>query len=166
MNSGAHVINLSLGLALPGTGKYDVLHKVFDVAQQRGVLVMGASGNQGRIGHNPLFDHPWVIPVAACDLQGKLMTNSNVGFSVGTRGIMAPGKDITGLFAGGGYTRMSGTSVATPFVTGSAARLRALFPSVEPRIIRQALLGGKSPHRSVVPPLLDLRKSRAFIESL
>ena len=36
---------------------------------------------------------------------------------------MAPGVDITTTSAGGGYTTVSGTSFATPFVTGSAALL-------------------------------------------
>ncbi len=37
--------------------------------------------------------------------------------------IVAPGVDITTTSAGGGYTTVSGTSFATPFVTGSAALL-------------------------------------------
>lgn len=165
LDNGVHVVNLSLGLASPVTGKYDVLHKAFSEAQRRGVIVVGASGNQGRIGHNPLFDHPWVIPVAACDQEGRITESSNIGPSVGTRGVMAPGKDVAGINASGGYLRMSGTSVAAPFVTGGAARLRAMFPEADPALIREALLGGKRSRRSVVPPLLDLQKSRQYIES-
>jgi subtilisin family serine protease len=165
LGAGAHVVNLSLGLAAPVTGRYDILHKAFTEAQRRGVIVVGASGNQGRIGHNPLFDHPWVIPVAACDERGHIIGLSNIGPSVGTRGVMAPGKNIKGVKASGGYLNMTGTSVAAPFVSGAAARLRALYPQADPRLIRDALLGGRRTRRTVIPPLLNLMKSKAYIES-
>lgn len=164
VNAGAKVVNLSLGLAQSSLGNYDVLHNAFDRAQKQGVLLVGASGNQGRVGHNPLFDHPWVIPVAACDLQGRVAGASNIGKSVGQRGLLAPGVQIEGLYAGGGYTKMSGTSIAAPFVTGSISKLWGEFPGATAQQVHQAILTGDGlRRRGIVPPLLNLGNSRSFL---
>lgn len=162
--SGAQVVNLSLGLA-PGnyTGDSTALKNAFDTAYNKGVIIVGASGNHGRIGHNPLFDHPWVIPVVACDLQGNVISTANIGRSIGTRGVMAPGKDIRSCHSNGLYTRMSGTSVAAPFVTAGIARLWALYPRASATMVRQAVVNGGRRNRSVIPPLVDFQRSRNFI---
>ena len=33
--------------------------------------------------------HPWVVPVGACDLRGKPLNESNLGHSIGRRGLLA-----------------------------------------------------------------------------
>jgi subtilisin family serine protease len=95
-----------------------------------------------------------VIPVAACDAQGRLLGSSNLGASLGRRGLAAPGADIESLAASGGTASFSGTSAATPFVAGALALLWSVFPTATAAGLRTAILGD-SPRRSVVPPLLD-----------
>jgi subtilisin family serine protease len=163
VNSNVRVINLSLGLAQPSLGNYNELHEAFDLAQRRGVLVVGAGGNQGRVGHNPLFDHTWVIPVSACDLQGKIIPSSNMGKSIGQRGLLAPGLNIEGLFAPGGYTRLSGTSIATPFVSGAIARLWGEYPHAQAQQIREALLLPNTSRKGIIPPVLNVQQSRQVL---
>jgi hypothetical protein len=41
--------------------------------------------------------HPWVIPVVACDPAGWPLEQSNLGRSIGSRGLGAPGQDIASL---------------------------------------------------------------------
>jgi subtilisin family serine protease len=53
---------------------------------------------------------------------------------------------------------MSGTSVATPFVTGSIALLWSIFPHATPSAIRYSItLGTPFQRRSIIPPLLDIK---------
>jgi subtilisin family serine protease len=154
IDAGARIVNLSLGPGQFDPGGDQAISQVLDAAARRGVLVVAASGNQGVLGSSAITQHPWVIPVAACDAQGRLLDSSNLGASLGRRGLAAPGHHIESLAASGGTARFSGTSAATPFVTGTLALLWAVFPTATAEGLRRAVLGN-SPRRSVVPPLLD-----------
>lgn len=159
VNAGARVINLSMGLSNSALLDYQELKEAFDYACLRGVIIVGAAGNQGRIGPVPLFTHPWVIPVVACDQTGRLYARSNLGPSIGRRGLMAPGVNISSACSTGGYMTMTGTSVAVPFVTGAIALLWTSFPDLSACEIRNAILLPDAARKSVVPPLLDAERS-------
>lgn len=165
VDAGARAINLSVGLAGSSREDQPSLDEAFDYARVRGCLVVAAAGNHGRVGHVPLFRHPWVIPVAACDASGRPMAASNLGGDVGRRGLMAPGAGVTSTAAGGGHTRLAGTSVAAPFVTGAAGLLWSLHPSAEAARVRWALLRPGVSRRSVVPPLLNAEASLRALRS-
>lgn len=155
MDAGAKIINLSLGMADTALLDHPDLNEAYDHALQKGVIIVGASGNHGRVGRVALFNHPWVIPVVSCNLRGEVEGGANLGASVGKRGLTAPGVGITSLSNSGGYTKMSGTSAAAPFVTGAAALLWSLFPEASAAQIRRVLLRPGVHRRSVVPPRLD-----------
>jgi subtilisin family serine protease len=125
VDAGTQVINLSLGLSSSLLTTYDKLQQSYDYALQKGVIIVAAAGNQGNIGNISLIKHEWLIPVAACDENGKLDSMSNFGPSIGNRGLMAPGVNIMSTYPGGQYSRMSGSSFAAPFVTGGIALLRS-----------------------------------------
>jgi subtilisin family serine protease len=163
VDAGAKVINLSVGIGNSSVEPHPALNDSMDYAFKKGVLVVAASGNSGRIGHIPLFNHPWVIPVAACDQQGKIMTKSNLGPSLGKRGLMAPGLDVISIVPPSGHTTMSGTSVAAPFVTGMIALLWSLFPQASAEQIRSAVLLPQVERRSIVPPLLNADASWRYL---
>jgi subtilisin family serine protease len=166
VEAGARVLNLSLGLSNTSIRAQPELHEAMDFARRRGALVVVAAGNHGGIGHVPLFVHPWVLPVVACDAGGRFQPGSNTGPSIGRAGLMAPGVDVPGISpAGEGVARMSGTSVAAPFVTGAAALLWSLYPALRVEALRKALLLPGRPRRTIVPPLLDAEASRRLIES-
>lgn len=156
IDAGARVINLSLGLAHPSTQGEQALDEALNHAVRRGVIVVAAAGNQGTLGSSAITRHPWVIPVVACTLAGRPTNESNLGSSIGRRGVRAPGEGITSLGAEGRSLTLGGTSVAVPFVTGTIALLWSEFPSATAAHIKLAMTQASAPHRaSVVPPLLD-----------
>jgi subtilisin family serine protease len=156
IDAGARVINLSLGLTQPSTKEEQALEEALNQATRRNVIVAAAAGNQGTIGSSAITRHSWVIPVVACDRFGRPMNMSNLGSSIGRRGLRAPGDAITSLGAEGQPLTLGGTSVAVPFVTGTAALLWSAFPSATAAHIKLAMMQPAASRRtSVVPPLLD-----------
>lgn len=156
IEEGAHVINLSLALIQPSIKGEQALEEALNQAVRRGVIMIVAAGNQGTVTGSPILRHPWVIPVVACDRQGRPMKESNVGSSIGRRGLSAPGDAVTSLGAGSQSLTFGGTSVAVPFVTGATALLLSEFPTASAVHIKLALTQASALRRiSVVPPLLD-----------
>src|SRR6266568_2942485 len=100
-NAGARAINLSAALAQPSSKGERKLEEALNYAAARGVIVVAAAGNQGTVGSSAITRHPWVIPVAACNLQGRPLSETNLGSSIGRRGLSAPGENITGLGTNG-----------------------------------------------------------------
>jgi subtilisin family serine protease len=158
VDRGARIINLSLGVRGTALTRSKDFDDAVDHAMRRGVLVVAAAGNHGLVGPAPLVSHPWLIPVAACDWTGRMLRMSNLGIGVGRTGLAAPGRSVLST-APGGYQRTSGTSVAAPFVTGTAALLWSAYPAASAPQLRAALLRSDERRRSVVPPLLDASAS-------
>jgi subtilisin family serine protease len=156
VEAGAIVLNLSLALAQPSMKREYALEEALGHAMRRGVIVVAAAGNQGTIGSSAITRHTWVIPVTACDLQGRPLGMSNLAGSIGKRGLGAPGDRITSLGTDGEVRTFSGTSFAVPFVVGTIALLWSAFPTSTAAEVRAAVTqshrGGRT---SVAPPLLD-----------
>ena len=156
IEAGARVLNLSVALAQPSTQDNRALEEALEYAVSRRVIPVVAAGNQGTLGSTALTRHPWVLPVGACDLQGRPIGASNLGSSLGRRGLMAPGEAITSLGATGTPLTVGGTSAATPFVTGTIALLWSVFPAATAAEIRYAVTQASATRRTtVVPPLLN-----------
>jgi subtilisin family serine protease len=156
MAAGARVLNVSAAVAEPSTKSERALEEALDQAARRGVIVIVAAGNQGTLGSTAITRHPWVLPVVAYDLQGTPMTHSNLGNSIGRRGLGAPGDKITSLGAEGKPLTLGGTSAAAPFVTGAIALLWSEFPAATAAQVKSAATQAYAPRRrTVVPPLLD-----------
>ena len=165
VRAGARCINLSLALASPSSKGERELEQALDHAAKRGVIVVAAAGNQGTLGSTAITRHSSVIPVVACDLRGSPLNDSNLGSSIGRRGLRAPGEAITSLGADGRpLTLHGGTSAATPFVTGAIALLWSIFPTATAAQVRFAITEGDAPRRrTVVPPLLNAAAAYRFI---
>jgi len=156
VDAGARVINLSAALAHPSSKGERQLEEALDYASKRHVIVVVAAGNQGTIGSSAITRHPWVIPVVACDLQGRPISYSNLGSSIGRRGLSAPGEDISSLGADGKQLSLGGTSAAAPFVTGAIALLCSEFPSATVGQVKNAVTQCYALRRTaLVPPVLN-----------
>lgn len=156
VDAGAHVINLSAALAQPSSRGEGSLAEALNYSAKRGVIVVAAAGNQGTVGSSAITRHPWVIPVIACDLRGRPVGFSNLGNSIGRRGLGAPGDGVTSLGADGEQHTFGGTSTAAPFVTGAIALLWSEFPGASAAEVKVAVTQPHGVRRmAVVPPLLD-----------
>ncbi len=125
------------------TSKSKALEDTIRAAGDAGILFVAAAGNDGSNNdsrpHYPSnYDLPNVISVAALDRNDRLAGFSN--FGVKTVHIAAPGKDILSTWLGGAYREASGTSMATPYVSGVAALIIAAEPKITMEKLRERLL--------------------------
>jgi subtilisin family serine protease len=165
VDAGARVINLSVALARPSTRIEPQLDRALSHAATRGCIVVAAAGNQGTLGSAAITRHMWVMPVAAFNSSGRPIPSTNLGASVGRRGLGAPGEGVTSLAPEGGYVVGGGTSAAAAFVTGTAVLLWSLFPSASAGEVRTALTQRQKGTRqlSVTPPLLNGSAAYSFL---
>jgi len=110
------VINMSLGIQREGGGLPHT--DVVKYAEQRGVTVVAAAGNDGEDTLYYPGALPGVIAVGAVDRDGEVAPYSTWGAQVD---LVAPGTEIWSSWLAGGYAFATGTSQATPFVAGTAA---------------------------------------------
>lgn len=156
VDAGATVLNISAGALYGSAGDEDELRAALDHAARHGALVVAAAGNHRTLGSTVITGHLWTVPVAAFGSDGRPTPRSNLGASIGRRGLGAPGENVTSLDAGGDLVARSGTSVAAAFVTGAIALLRSQFPHATASAIKSAVADGRRQRRtSVTPPLLD-----------
>ena len=156
IEAGARILNMSVAILQSSSQGERELQEALDYASKRGVIPVAASGNQGTLGSSAITRHPWVIPVVACDVQGRPISYSNLGSSIGRRGLSAPGDQVTSLGVEDKPLTMGGTSVAAPFVTGAVALLWSAFPSATAAEVKFTVTQAYAPRRTtVVPPLLD-----------
>jgi subtilisin family serine protease len=156
IDAGARVLNVSAALAQPSTKSERALTDSLNRAATRGVIVVVAAGNQATVGSTAITCHPWVIPVVGYSLQGRPMNQSNLGSSIGRRGLGGPGDRITSIGAHRKPLTMGGTSAAAPFVTGAIALLFSEFPTATAAELKFAATHVATGRRTTVaPPLLD-----------
>lgn len=124
-DSGADVISMSLGSPEPD----DALLAAIERAVAKGKFIIAAAGNDGR-DNSVNYPARWsgTIAVAAVDASGHLAPFSSRGPEVD---IAAPGENILSTWLRGTYAKLSGTSMATPFVAGVTALLVALHRDVQ-----------------------------------
>ncbi len=139
-----HGVNVRVISASWGsTMKSKALEDTIRAAGDAGILFVAAAGNNStnndRWPHYPSnYDLPNVISVAALDRSDQVAGFSN--FGVKRVHIAAPGKDILSTWLNGHYREASGTSMATPYVSGVAALIVANEPKITMANLRERIL--------------------------
>jgi hypothetical protein len=115
-----------------------------DQAAARGLLVLSAAGNGGP-GFRTLVtpaDADSGLAIGAEDSLGVIAPFSSRGPAADGRlkpDLTAPGASVCALAGGGAVRRVSGTSIATPLVTGVAALVREAHPGLSAAALASAL---------------------------
>ena len=127
-DNGADVINMSLG----GGGESHLMKDAIEYAHRKGVVIIGAAGNENQNSASYPARYPYVIGVSALGPDGERAPYSNFGAGVD---ISAPGGSDAGKILQetidpenkgvGVFMGFQGTSMAAPHVAGVAALVKA-----------------------------------------
>lgn len=153
---GASICNLSLGTAVFN-------QEMADAIQDSNMLFIIACGNGNARGKGydtditPVYPaslpYDNVISVASLLFDGSLAASSNFGAS--SVDIAAPGSYILSTAPGGGYAFMSGTSMAAPMVTGTAAMVYSCRTDLTLMDLKNVLLASVKPMESLQGKILS-----------
>ncbi|EIJ41592.1 subtilisin-like serine protease [Beggiatoa alba B18LD] len=154
----ADIMNLSLGGRRISSG----FQQAVTAARNAGVIVVAAAGNESTSTPSYPAALTGVISVSAVDINKRLASYSNYGSSID---IAAPGGDNTSDVDGDGnpdmilstvgddrsgssniqysYGYSSGTSMASPHVSGVIALMKAVYPNMTPQILDGLITSGK-----------------------
>ncbi len=146
--NGAKVINCSFGKA-PMEGDNVVRDVINEIGKKYGVLVVASAGNDswGPFSWHDndtdpkipaALDSANLITIASTDSAGKLSSFSNIGAK--TVDIASPGSDIYSTINGNKYAMASGTSMASPNLSGVAAMVLGYYPHLKGEKLKEVLL--------------------------
>ncbi len=121
-------------------------------ANAQNIMFVAAAGNSGtnndkRASYPSNYNAPNVIAVAAIDKTGALASFSQYGAK--TVDLGAPGVAVISSTAYNGYSSYSGTSMATPHVTGAIALYASTHTGATVAQIRNAILSSTVPTASL-----------------
>ena len=116
-DSGADIINISLG----SKGDSGIVRRAVDYANDAGVLIVAATGNEGVNSISFPAAIEGVVAGAANDALGQHVDFANSGNNLQDGGITAPGYAVWAAWPEGEAVSFSGTSASAPFVSGAVA---------------------------------------------
>ncbi|WP_105172524.1 S8 family serine peptidase [Pseudoalteromonas sp. T1lg24] len=130
--AGANVTSMSLG----GSGQSSAERQAFANSYAQGMLHIAAAGNDGNSSMSYPASYDAVVSVAAVNSGESKASFSQYNSQVE---IAAPGVSVNSTWINSGYKSISGTSMATPHVSGVAALVWSHFPNCSNQQIRDAL---------------------------
>lgn len=174
------VANFSLHSTAPASVFWDPLDKAVEKLWFDNIVVVAAAGNYGTDGQPTTVAYapgndPFVITVGADDIGGSAAANNDTAAPWSVYGytldgfakpeLAAPGRYMVGPIPDGstlatsrassmvapGYIELSGTSFATPIVSGAAAYILALHPTWTPDQVKGALMLTATAEPSAAP---------------
>lgn len=153
------IISLSLASPVKLNEKPSILFETVGTkALDNNCLIIAAAGNDSKRPSLPLpvsvpANSLSVMAVAAIDNQMRVARFSNAGINAATGGninVCAPGVDVLSSYPqkganSGNYVLLSGTSMATPHVSGLAALYMEQFPDLNAREIWKLIENNAKP---------------------
>jgi len=143
INAGANVINMSFGrsddqtLPYGFSGPLEFERQAFDKFYSEGTLLIAAAGNEGTDSYNWPASYASVMSVAAVDENKQVADFSQRNDAVD---IAAPGVNVASTVTNDDYAFYSGTSMASPHVSGVATLVWSNYPDKSAQEIWQALI--------------------------
>jgi subtilisin family serine protease len=126
-----------------GGGRSEALYEAIKRASDKGIIFTAAAGNSSSNNDSSpsypaSYESPNVVSVAALTAQNDLASFSSYGRN--SVHIAAPGRNILSTVKGGKYEVMSGTSMATPHVSGVLGLLLAKEGRLNHEVLRERLI--------------------------
>lgn len=180
VDNGAKVLNMSFGK--PFSPGKNVVWDAFKYAEDKGVLLVKAAGNENEdiAQHlayptnfkNVTDEKPFVSNVLVVGASTNKNDALRAGFSNYNKkmvNVFAPGEEIYSTVPKNEYRYLQGTSMASPVVAGGAAVLLAYMPDLKPYQIIEALVKGSNPStadgfadQSQAGGVIDLKKAAEY----
>ena len=152
VRTGSHVV---ISMSLGSSSKSTLIADAVDYAYGKGVLVVAAAGNSGpgsnTIGYPGALTNAVAVAaledvqengtyrVADFSSRGNPQTDGDYVIQERDVELSAPGRAIESTWYDGSYNTISGTSMATPHVSGLAAKIWAANPSMTHKQLRAEL---------------------------
>ncbi len=120
----------------------DPLRRGAEVLVRNGVAVVAASGNSGINALKSPAISPEVISVGAVNEKNEVADFTSRGYVGGRQKpeVYADGVEVISTVSGATYGKMSGTSVAAPYVAGACCLLLEKYPSATPHRLKEMIL--------------------------
>jgi len=180
VDNGAKILNMSFGKPV-SPGK-NVVWEAFKYAQDKGVLLVKAAGNENEdvaehIAYPTNFknindEKPFVnnvMVVGASTNKNNELRASFSNFNKKMVNVFAPGEEIYSTVPKNEYRYLQGTSMASPVAAGAAAVLLAYMPALKPDQIIEALVKSSNPNTennftdfSQAGGVIDLEKAAEY----
>ncbi|MDQ0593361.1 cell wall-associated protease [Chryseobacterium ginsenosidimutans] len=180
VDNGARILNMSFGKPV-SPGK-TVVWDAFKYAQDKGVLLVKAAGNENEdvaehlayptnfknvTDEKPFVNNVLVVGASTNDNNALRASFSN--FNKKMVNVFAPGQEIYSTVPHNEYKYLQGTSMASPVVAGAAAVLLAYMPTLTPAQIIEALVKSSNPNTtdkftdfSQAGGVIDLKKAAEY----
>ena len=151
INKGAHIMSNSWG----GGGYSQSLKNAIAAAKNAGIIFIAAAGNSGTNNdtspHYPSsYDDDNIIAVTATDSSDNQWYN----YGASSVDVAAPGRSIYSTILNNGYGYKSGTSMATPHVSGLAALIKAYNSGLNWQQIKNRILDNVEQKSSLAGKIL------------
>lgn len=171
VDNGAKILNMSFGKPV-SPGK-NVVWEAFKYAQDKGVLLVKAAGNENEnIAENVYYPtnfkdvndaKPFInnmIVVGASTNDNEFLRADFSNYNQKMVNVFAPGDKIYSTVPDGKYEYLQGTSMASPVVAGAASVLLAYMPNLKPEQIIESLV--KTSNKSSVNAMINSNTNNRF----